>query len=131
MARRILIADDEPDIVTSLEFLMRGGDYEVRVALNGEEALRLAESFRPHLVLLDVMMPQRSGFEVCQKIRENPVLRDVKIIMLTAKGSNAERDRGLNFGANAYVTKPFSTKELMSTVRALLTESKAPDTGRR
>ncbi len=110
---------------------MRGNDYEVRVALNGGEALRLAESFRPDVVLLDVMMPQRSGFEVCQKIRENPVLRDVKIIMLTAKGSNAERDRGLNVGANAYVTKPFSTKELMNTVHALLAESKAGDAGRR
>jgi len=110
---------------------MRGNDYEVRVALNGGEALRLAESFRPDVVLLDVMMPQRSGFEVCQKIRENPVLRDVKIIMLTAKGSNAERDRGLNVGANAYVTKPFSTKELMNTVHAFLAESKAGDAGRR
>ncbi|TMG77097.1 MAG: response regulator [Betaproteobacteria bacterium] len=117
---RILIADDEPDIVTSLEFLMRGGDYEVRVAINGEEALRLAESFRPDVVLLDVMMPQRSGFEVCQKIRANPALQEVKIIMLTAKGRNAERDRGLDLGANAYVTKPFSTKELMNTVRGLL-----------
>ena len=120
MARRILIADDEPDIVTSLEFLMRGGDYEVRVAINGEEALRLAESFRPDVVLLDVMMPQRSGFEVCQKIRANPALQEIKIIMLTAKGRNAERDRGLNLGANAYVTKPFSTKEIMNTVRGLL-----------
>ena len=120
MARRILIADDEPNIVTSLEFLMRGSDYDVRVALNGGEALRLAESFRPDVVVLDVMMPERSGFEVCQKIRENPILRDVKIIMLTAKGRDAERDRGLNLGANAYVTKPFSTKELMRTVRGLL-----------
>ena len=99
---------------------MRGSDYEVRVARNGEEALRRAESFRPDLVLLDVMMPQRSGFEVCQKIRENPALRDVKIVMLTAKGRDLEKDRGLNLGANAYVTKPFSTKELMNTVRGLL-----------
>jgi len=120
MNRRILIVDDEPNIVTSLEFLMRGSNYEVRVARNGEEALRRAESFRPDLVLLDVMMPHRSGFEVCQKIRENPALRDVKIVMLTAKGRDAEKERGLDLGANAYVTKPFSTKELMSTVRGLL-----------
>ena len=123
MVRRILIVDDEPNIVTLLEFLMRGSDYEVRVARNGEEALRRAESFRPDLVLLDVMMPQRSGFEVCQKIRENPALRDVKIVMLTAKGRDVEKDRGLNLGANAYVTKPFSTKELMNTVRGLLPDS--------
>ena len=120
MIPRILIVDDEPSIVTSLEFLMRGRDYEVRVARNGEEALRFAESFRPDLVLLDVMMPLRSGFEVCQKIRENRALRNVKIIMLTAKGRDVEKDRGLDLGANAYVTKPFSTKELMNTVRGLL-----------
>ena len=91
MSRRVLIVDDEPNIVTSLEFLMRGDDYEVRVARNGEEALQLAESFRPDIVVLDVMMPQRSGFEVCQKIRENPILRDAKIIMLTAKGREVEK----------------------------------------
>ena len=120
MSRRILIVDDEPNIVTSLEFLMRESSYEVRVARDGEEALRRAESFLPDLILLDVMMPQRSGFEVCRKIRENPALRDVKIVMLTAKGRDVEKDRGLNLGANAYVTKPFSTKELMNTVRGLL-----------
>jgi DNA-binding response OmpR family regulator len=131
MARRILIVDDEPSIVTLLEFLMRGSDYEVRVARNGEEALRRAESFRPDLVLLDVMMPQRSGFEVCQKIRENPALRNVKIVMLTAKGRDAEKGRGLALGANAYVTKPFSTKELMSTLRGLLHTEDEPNPVRR
>lgn len=120
MPGRILIVDDEPNIITSLEFLMRGGDYEVVVARNGEDALRLAESCLPDLVLLDVMLPRRSGFEVCRKIRENPALQNVKIVMLTAKGRDAERERGLELGANAYVTKPFSTKELMNTVRGLL-----------
>ena len=120
MSRRILIVDDEPNIVTSLEFLMRESSYEVRVARNGEEALLRAESFLPDLILLDVMMPQRSGFEVCQKIRENPAFRNVKIVVLTAKGRELEKNRGLDLGANAYVTKPFSTKELMSTVRGLL-----------
>ena len=123
MTRRILIVDDEPNIVASLEFLMRGDDYDVLVARNGEEALRLAERFRPDVVLLDVMMPQRSGFEVCRRIRENPALRDMKIIMLTARGRDVEKDRGLDLGANAYVTKPFSTKELMNTVRGLLPSS--------
>jgi DNA-binding response OmpR family regulator len=83
------------------------------------------------MVLLDVMMPQRSGFEVCRKIRENPALRDVKIIMLTAKGRDVERDRGLGLGANAYVTKPFSTKELMSTMRGLLHTADEPNPARR
>jgi len=130
MSRRILIVDDEPNIVTSLEFLMRGDDYEVRVARNGEEALQLAESFRPDVVLLDVMMPHRSGFEVCQKIRENPVLGDVKIVMLTAKGRDVEKEKGLDLGANAYITKPFSTKELMNTVRGLLPRSERGDSAR-
>jgi len=120
MTRRILIVDDEPNIVASLEFLMRGDEYDVRVARNGEEALLLAERFRPDLVLLDVMMPQRSGFEVCKRIRENPALREMKIVMLTARGRDVEREKGLKSGANAYVTKPFSTKELMITVRGLL-----------
>ena len=120
MTRRILIADDEPNIVTSLEFLMRGSDYEVRVARDGEEALHLAESFRPDLVLLDVMMPLESGFEVCRRLRANPLLQGLKIVMLTAKGRDVERKRGVELGANAYVSKPFSTKELMSTVRSLL-----------
>jgi len=131
MSRRVLIVDDEPNIVTSLEFLMRGDDYEVRVARNGEEALQLAESFRPDIVVLDVMMRQRSGFEVCQKIRENPILGDVKIIMLTAKGREVEKEKGLDLGANAYVTKPFSTKELMNTVRGLLPRSERADSARR
>ncbi len=131
MNRRILIVDDEPNIVTSLEFLMRGSSYEVQVARNGEEALRRAESFRPDLVLLDVMMPQRSGFEVCQKIRENPAFRNVKIVVLTAKGRELEKNRGLDLGANAYVTKPFSTKELMSTVRGLLHTADEPNPVRR
>jgi DNA-binding response OmpR family regulator len=95
----------------------------VRVARNGEEALLLAERFRPDLVLLDVMMPQRSGFEVCRRIRENPALREMKIVMLTARGRDVEREKGLKSGANAYVTKPFSTKELMITVRGLLPDS--------
>ena len=131
MSRRILIVDDEPNIVTSLEFLMRESSYEVRVARDGEEALRRAESFRPDLILLDVMMPQRSGFEVCQKIRENPALRDVKIVMLTAKGRELEKNRGLDLGADAYVTKPFSTKELMSTVCGLLHTADEPSPVRR
>ncbi len=130
MSRRILIVDDEPNIVTSLEFLMRGDDYEVQVARNGEEALQLADSFRPDLVLLDVMMPQRTGFEVCQKIRENAALRDVKVVMVTAKGRDVEKERGLDLGANAYVTKPFSTKELMNTVRRLLPDGERGDSVR-
>jgi DNA-binding response OmpR family regulator len=120
MAARILIAEDEPNIVTSLQFLLQKNEYEVRVARDGEEALQLVESFMPDLVLLDVMMPVRNGFDVCRKIRENPALRRIRIVMLTARGRDAERDEGLALGADAYMTKPFSTKELVAMVRQLL-----------
>lgn len=117
---RVLIVDDEPNIVTSLAFLMRQDNYDVRIAGNGDEALLLLETFRPNLLLLDVMLPQRSGFAVCRQIRENRAFAGVKIVMLTAKGRDLEKEVGLGAGADAYVTKPFSTKELMSTVRGLL-----------
>lgn len=120
MPHRILIADDEPNIVASLEFLMRKCDYEVCVARDGDEALQLAETFRPDLVLLDVMMPRRSGFEVCRLLRENPALRPIRIVMLSARGRDVEVGKGLALGADAYVTKPFSTKELVAKVRELL-----------
>jgi DNA-binding response OmpR family regulator len=124
MAARILIAEDEPNIVTSLQFLLRKNEYEVRVARDGEEALQLVESFMPDLVLLDVMMPVRNGFDVCRKIRENPALRRIRIVMLTARGRDAERDEGLALGADAYMTKPFSTKELVAMVRQLLPQAR-------
>ena len=120
MGAKILIAEDEPNIVTSLEFLLQENDYQIRIARDGEEALRLVESFRPDVVLLDVMMPLRNGFEVCQRIRENPALQRVKIVMLTARGRDAERAKGLALGADAFVTKPFSTKELLAKVAELL-----------
>ena len=120
MPHRILIADDEPNIVASLAFLMRKCDYEVCVARDGDEALQLAETFRPDLVLLDVMMPRRSGFEVCRLLRENQALRPMRIVMLSARGRDVEVGKGLALGADAYVTKPFSTKELVAKVRELL-----------
>lgn len=124
MGARILIAEDEPNIVTLLQFLLQGGDHEVRVARDGAEALQLAESFMPNVLLLDVMMPLRNGYEVCRKIRENPALQRVKILMLTARGRDEEREKGMALGADAYVTKPFSTKELMATVGELLAGSR-------
>ena len=119
-AGKVLIADDEPSIVTSLEFLMRGCDYEVRVARDGEEALRMAEAFRPDVLLLDVMMPLCDGFEVCRRLRGNPATRGVRILMLTAHGRGAEMERGLALGADAYITKPFSNKDLVAKVQGLL-----------
>ena len=120
MARKVLIADDEPNIVTSLEFLLAKAGYEVAVARNGDEALALVESFAPDAVLLDIMMPLKNGYQVCREIRQNPRWRGIKIIILTAKGREVEIDKGLALGADAYVTKPFSTKGLIARVRELL-----------
>ena len=125
MPWRILIADDEPNIVTSLEFLMRRCNYEVCVARNGEEALQLVESFRPNVVLLDVMMPLKSGFEVCRQIRANPAFEPVRILMLSARGRDVEIDKGIALGADAYVTKPFSTRDLVAKVQELLPQGAA------
>lgn len=120
MNQRILIVDDEPNIVISLEYLMKKEGFDVAVATNGEVALELASSFRPDLILLDVMMPKKSGFEVCQALRADPQLMGARIIMLTAKGRETEITKGLALGADAYVTKPFSTKELMLQIKSLL-----------
>ena len=120
VAARILIADDEANIVLSLEFLMRHAGYEVKSAADGEAALREIESFRPDLVLLDVMLPLRDGFEVCQRIRDNPEHRGMKIVMLTAKGREVEVAKGLALGADLYITKPFATRELLASVERLL-----------
>lgn len=122
MTKKVLIADDEPNIVISLEFLMEHCGYTVKVVRNGEEALQQMETFKPDLILLDVMLPLRNGFDVCRKIRENTAFQATKIIMLTAKGRDIEITKGLALGADAYVTKPFGTKELLEQVRKLLDE---------
>jgi two-component system, OmpR family, alkaline phosphatase synthesis response regulator PhoP len=120
MSKKILVADDEPNIVTALEFLLQRDGYEVLIARNGEEALQLIESDRPDLVLLDVMMPVRSGYDVCRQIRERPDLGRTKVVMLSAKGRDVEVSKGLALGADLYVTKPFSTRDLMDKIKALL-----------
>ena len=122
MARKVLIADDEPNIVTSLEFLLRQKGYDVRVASAGDDALRAVAEFGPELVLLDVMMPRMSGYDVCQKIRENPAWHGIRIIMLSAKGRDVEVTKGMAVGADAYDTKPFSTKDLVARVQQMLGE---------
>ena len=116
--KKILIADDEPNIVTALEFLLQRSGYEVRIARDGDEALALAPSC--DLVLLDVMMPLRSGYDVCREIRRHPAGGRLRIVMLSAKGGQAEADRGLQAGADLYVTKPFSNRELLSKIDSLL-----------
>lgn len=120
MAKRILIVDDEPNILVPLEFLMKREGYEVSVASDGQAALEALSAGATDLVILDVMLPRMSGFEVCRRLREDPALAGLKILMLTAKGRDAEVEKGLGLGADAYVTKPFSTRDLVVRVRELL-----------
>jgi DNA-binding response OmpR family regulator len=120
MATRVLIVDDEPNIVVSLEYLMKKEGFEVAVAADGDAALAQLKSFRPDLVLLDIMMPKKSGYEVCEAARTDPDLAGIRIVMVTAKGRELEVAKGMALGADAYVTKPFSTKDLVSLVKALL-----------
>ena len=120
MSQRILIADDEPNIVVSLEFLMKREGFDVQVAADGEAALQAIAQQVPDLILLDIMLPKKDGFEVCQQIRANPQWKSIKVVMLTAKGRDTEVSKGLALGADAYMTKPFSTKDLVAKVRELL-----------
>ncbi|WP_137895308.1 response regulator [Ramlibacter sp. 2FC] len=120
MTYKILIADDEPNIVISLEYLLRREAYEVTVARDGLEAMAAIRRERPQLVLLDVMMPGKTGFEVCQEVRADEQLKDTLILMLTARGRETDVAKGLALGADGYMTKPFSTKELVQRVRELL-----------
>jgi len=120
MANSVLVVDDEPNIVLSLEFLMKQAGYDVRVARDGEAALRAIEEKVPDLILLDVMIPKRDGYDVCQAIRANPGWKNVRIIMLTAKGREVEREKGIALGADDYITKPFSTRDVVDRVEQFL-----------
>lgn len=117
MSHKILVVDDEEAISLALEFLLQRAGYEVAVARDGVEALERIAAWRPDLVLLDIMMPGKDGFEVCQSVREmNDLTPQPKIVMLTAKGRDVERTKGLEVGADDYVVKPFSTEELLQRI---------------
>jgi len=120
MSHKVLIADDEPNIVVSLEYLLKRAGYTVLVARDGQEAIDTLRRERPALVLLDVMMPKKSGHEVCAELRADESLRDIRVLMLSAKGRDTDVDKGLGVGADAYMTKPFSTKELVAKVAQML-----------
>lgn len=120
MSPRVLIVDDEPNIVISLEFLFKREGFAVSVARDGEEGLAAIRSQRPELVVLDVMMPKLDGFAVLEAVRADPGLASTRILMLTAKGREAEQKKGLTLGADAYLSKPFSTHELVAKARSLI-----------
>jgi len=127
----ILIADDDQNIALALRFLMEKDGYRVRVAVDGDAALAAVEKYRPDIVILDVMMPRRNGVEVCAAVRANPAISATRIIMLSARGMERERRRGLQAGADEYITKPFSTHEVLERVRLLLAAPPAGPTGTR
>ena len=120
MAKSILVVEDEPNIVLSLQFLMKKAGFDVRVANDGEQALAEVANQAPDLILLDVMIPKRDGYDVCQTIRAKPDWSAIYIIMLTAKGRDVDREKGIALGANDYVTKPFSTRDLTEKVKQIL-----------
>jgi DNA-binding response OmpR family regulator len=120
MPKKILIVDDEPSIIVALQFLMEQNGYETIVAFSGEEAMEAVARHRPDLILLDIMLPVVDGFEVCQRVRENPEWRDIRIVLVTALGSDINVTKGLDLGADAYITKPFANVELVAKVKELL-----------
>jgi DNA-binding response OmpR family regulator len=120
MPKKVLIVDDEPSIIVPLQFLMEQNGYETSVAFSGEEAMETVAESHPNLILLDIMLPIIDGFEVCQRVRENPEWNDIRIILLTAMGSEANIAKGLAMGADAYITKPFSNSEVIAKVKELI-----------
>jgi DNA-binding response OmpR family regulator len=120
MPKKVLIVDDEPSIIVPLQFLMEQNGYETSVAFSGEEAIETVAASHPNLILLDIMLPIIDGFEVCQRVRENPEWNDIRIILLTAMGSEANIAKGLALGADAYITKPFSNSEVIAKVKELV-----------
>ena len=121
----VLVVDDAPDTLRMLCDALAIEGYTVLVARDGQEALDTIAREQPALVLLDVMMPHKTGFEVCQAVRADEALQGTKILMLTAKGRETDLAKGLALGANAYMTKPFSTRELVQKVAELLGEAPA------
>lgn len=118
--KKILVVDDDPYILMSLEFLMKKNGYDVMVARNGTEALDIVEKQVPHIVLLDIMMPDVDGYEICKHIRKTPELKQTKVVFMSAKTKEADIQKGYDLGAALYITKPFSTRELVKQIKELL-----------
>ena len=117
MSQRILVVDDEPSVTDLIAYNLRKALYDVQVAANGRDALRLAREYQPDLILLDLMIPEVDGLDVCLELRKSS---DVPVIMITARGEELDRVLGLELGADDYVTKPFSVRELMARIKAVL-----------
>ena len=123
---KVLIADDNPQGAELLEAYLSGTPYETRIAVNGEETLELVRRWRPDLILLDVMMPRLSGFEVCKRLRADPATRDIPVLMITALDQASDVDRAVEAGTDDFLTKPIDKAELLLRVRALLESRRNP-----
>ncbi len=126
MAKKILVCDDEPFILKALTFVLRKEGHSVLEAKNGEEGLALIRENRPDVVFLDVMMPKKSGYEVLEAVRADPSLKGTYVILLTAKGQESDRKRGLTLGADEFMTKPFSPAHIVSRMREVFAQRDAP-----
>lgn len=126
MPDRVLVVDDEPFILRSLSFVLERAGFEVHQARNGDEALERLREVRPRVCVLDVMMPRRSGYEVCEIVKGDPDLRDTYVMLLTAKGQESARERGLQAGADEFMTKPFSPSRIVERIREILGTRAAP-----
>lgn len=118
--KKILVVDDEPHVIRSLAFVLGKEGYDVASAENGEDGLTKIRQLKPNLVFLDVMMPKKNGYEVCREVKKDSALSDIRVIMLTAKGQEADREQGLSAGADEFLTKPFSPIGVLEKVRELL-----------
>jgi len=117
---RVLVVDDDPNLTRSVTFILQKEGYQVDTATDGEEALKKMRLLKPRLIFLDVMMPKKNGYEVCQEIRADADLNDIYVIMLTAKGQERDKEKGLEMGADEFITKPFSPKAIVERTRELL-----------
>ncbi len=117
---KILVVDDDPNLTRSVTFILQKEGYLVDTATNGEEAMEKVRNLKPRLIYLDVMMPKKNGYEVCQEIKTDINLNDVYVIMLTAKGQERDREKGTDMGADEFITKPFSPKFIVERTKAIL-----------
>ncbi|GAB4156448.1 MAG: hypothetical protein Tsb0033_07070 [Winogradskyella sp.] len=118
--KKIVIVDDEPNIVMTLEYTFKKNDFEVYIARDGSEALEILKSVIPDVIMLDVMMPKVDGYQTLKLIKENDLLKDTKVVFLTAKNKASDIEKGLKLGADKYLTKPFSVKKIVSEIKALI-----------
>ena len=118
--KKILVVDDEPYIVRTLTYVLKGEGYDVSTATNGEEAAEKVQKSKPDLMFLDVMMPKKNGYELCEEIKSNAGLSDIHINMLTAKGQEADKEKAISVGVDEFITKPFSPLQVVDRVKELL-----------